>query len=417
MAAREIYDVLIVGAGPAGMAAARAAWDAGRRVAVLDDNPLWGGQIARDWPRHLPPGALMECIERFTNSGCVRRPGTSVVAAPEPGVLLAERAGGDPVEFAYDRLVLATGARERFLPFPGWTSPRVTGAGGLQAIVKDGMPIAGKRVVVAGSGPLLLAVAAGLRKRGARVLLVAEQAPWGRVMRFGTSLLTDRAKLTQAVALKARLIGVPYLTSCWPTSATDTPAGLRVSLQTRRGSREVDCDHLACGFFLLPNPELAGLLGCRIEAGAVAVDARQATTVPGVYAAGEATGIGGLDKSLIEGQIAGLAAAGDLTAADRLSPRRDRARRFAAKLRHAFALRDELKAVARDDTLVCRCEDVPLGRLRPYPSLREARLQTRCGMGPCQGRVCGAACEFLLGWNDASPRPPVLPAAVGTLMH
>jgi hypothetical protein len=147
----------------------------------------------------------------------------------------------------------------------------------------------------------------------------------------------------------------------------------------------------------------------------VRVDEYQGTSVPRVYCAGEPTGIGGLELSLTEGQVAGYAAIGRHEAARRLFPARERLRKFAHALNQAFALREELKALPEPETIVCRCEDVSLASLRAYDSWRAAKLQTRCGMGPCQGRICGTATEFLLGWGMDSVRPPVFPARVENL--
>src|SRR5262245_14941901 len=195
-------------------------------------------------------------------------------------------------ELRYETLILATGARERFLPFPGWTLPNVMGAGGLQALVKTGLSIVGKRVVVAGSGPLLLAVADYLRSKGAEILAIAEQASRARLMRFGFALLSQTGKASQAYALKKRLSGVQYSIGCWPVAARGNDKLETVTL--RQGTREwnIDCDYLACGFHLVPNLELPELLGCRITNGAVAVDEFQQTSITNVYSAGEATGVG-----------------------------------------------------------------------------------------------------------------------------
>ena len=214
MVERSSFDVLVVGAGPAGIAAASMAAECGRRVAVVDDNPAPGGQI---W-RGAESGRAARWLQRLDRAGAVLISETSVIAQAERGVLLAESA--DKVrELAYDKLVLATGARERFLPFPGWTLPNVVGAGGLQALVKGGLPIAGKRVVVAGTGPLLLAVAAYLRKRGAIVPLIAEQASKNSLIAFGLYLGASPGKLAQAIRLKGRLLSTRYATGCWPVSA------------------------------------------------------------------------------------------------------------------------------------------------------------------------------------------------------
>ncbi len=139
------------------------------------------------------------------------------------------------------------------------------------------------------------------------------------------------------------------------------------------------------------------------------------STVPGIYCAGEIAGIGGSDLAIVEGQIAGLSAVGKSGEAARHFAERVRGRRFAAALERAFRLRNELRNLPDADTFVCRCEDVTYKRLRGFTSFRAAKLHTRCGMGPCQGRVCGAAAEFLFGWINESVRPPLFPASVGTL--
>jgi aspartate oxidase len=159
------------------------------------------------------------------------------------------------------------------------------------------------------------------------------------------------------------------------------------------------------------------LLGCEIDNGCVRVNAFQQTTVPGVYSAGESTGIGGLELSLVEGEIAGLTIAEQHEAARQLFPIREKQRRFAKSLNRTFALREELKELVQPDTIVCRCEDVTFDRLRAHSSWRSAKLQTRCGMGPCQGRVCGGAVEFLFGWRAESVRPPVFPVRVDSLIR
>jgi hypothetical protein len=161
--------------------------------------------------------------------------------------------------------------------------------------------------------------------------------------------------------------------------------------------------------------ELPALLGCMVVDGAVRVDTWQQTSLEQVYCAGEVTGVGGLDKSLVEGQIAGLAAMGQRRQATAYVPERARAYRFAAALRQAFALRDELRSLPTADTIVCRCEDVRYHDICQQAGWRSAKLQTRCGMGPCQGRVCGAALSFQLGWTRDSPRPPVTPVRIGSL--
>jgi NADPH-dependent 2,4-dienoyl-CoA reductase/sulfur reductase-like enzyme len=290
------------------------------------------------------------------------------------------------------------------------------GAGGLQAMAKSGLPIRGKRVLVAGTGPLLLAVAAYLRRHGAEIPVICEQASWSRLARFGSSLLAYPGKITQALQLKKDLSAIPFAANSWPIAAQGHKILESVTILKDGKQETIPCDYLACGFHLVPNTELQQLLGCEIEGGYVKVDEFQRTSVANSYCAGEPTAIGGLDLALVEGEIAGFAATGRFAQARKLFGRRKKARRFARLLDRTFALRPELKALASSATIVCRCEDVGYSRLRQQASWRAAKLHTRCGMGPCQGRICGPATQFLFGWNAESVRPPIFPARVESLI-
>ena len=408
------FDVLIVGSGPAGMAAACCAARAGRHVAVVDDNPTPGGQIWRGGAAKSDTGQAAAWFRRVQAAKVEFLAQTQVVAQLGPGRLLGETTGG-ACELGYRKLILATGARERFLPFPGWTLPNVVGAGGLQSLVKSGLPVRDKKVAVAGSGPLLLAAAAYLRRHGADVRLIAEQAPWARLVRFGLRLLGSPGKLIQGAGYKLELLGVPYKAGCWPVAAEGDRCLESVTFRHGRKTRAMACDYLACGFGFVPNLELPLLLGCRIEDGAVWVDDWQETSTGGVYCAGESTGVGGVELALIEGRIAGYSAVDNRKEAARLFGSREKAWRFAHALDRAFSLRDELEHLATAETIICRCEDVSRARLEPYDCWRSAKLQTRCGMGPCQGRICGPAVEHLFGWTRESVRPPVFPVSLEAL--
>lgn len=382
--------IAVVGAGPAGMAAALRARECGAEVVVVDDNPAPGGQIWRGV-------AGQKEVARFRGSGIRVLSGVRVVAGDPVRRELRLDGEGAPGPIRYDKLVIATGARELFLPFPGWTLPGVFGAGGLQAMAKSGMPVKGKSVVIAGTGPLLVAVAASLRERGARVKLVAEQAAAAKVAGFAAAVGRFPAKAARGLGLAWKVAGIPFAAGCWVEAAHGDGRLSRVTL--RRGSEvwEEDCDYAGVGYGLRANTELAELMGGPSE---------------DVFVAGT----GDVDLSWVEGEIAGFSAAGRLDRAKALEGRRAEARRFAAELDRAFALRDELRGLAVDDTVVCRCEDVVCGRLRGFPSFRAAKLHTRCGMGACQGRVCGPAAGFLLGWGDTGVRPPVFPAEVAALL-
>jgi D-hydroxyproline dehydrogenase subunit alpha len=409
-------DVLIVGAGPAGMAAAVRAAENGAQVAVLDDNPSPGGQIWRNEQNHPSTAEAARWFRDLNASSVQIVAGARVISAdPQRKTLLAET-GAEAFEIRYHALILATGARELFLPFPGWTLPNVMGVGGLQALAKSGLPIECKRIVVAGSGPLLLAAAAYFRKRGAIVPFIAEQSSWRRILGFGLTLVRNPAKLWQALRLRMSLAGTRYSPGCWVTAAegNDKLTGVRL----RRGLKMwvERCDYLAVAYGLVPNTELAALLGCEFSDGTVRVNEIQQTSVPGIYCAGESTGIGGLDLSLLEGEIAGYAATGRIQLARALFGRRMQSLQFAAALERGFILRDELRTLANAATVICRCEDVTLAQLRSADSWRSAKLHVRCGMGPCQGRVCGPIVQFLFGWKPESVRPPLLPARLESLI-
>ena len=410
-------DIVVVGAGPAGIAAACSAAAAGSSVVVFDDNPGAGGQIwrgmggptaeggepARNWLRRFRrSGARLQAESRVIGSGPLAK---SLLVESQHGVRLVR----------YRRLILATGARELFLPFPGWTLPNVFGVGGIQALAKSGLSVETKRVVVAGTGPLLLAVAAFLRSHGAQVALIAEQASLRSLAGFSRHLLRFPGKISEAVQLQSKLLGVPYRWGAWVESASGDQRVESVTI--RQGQRHwgEPCDYLAVGYGFHPNLELSALLGCAVGGNAVVVDSLQRTTVEDVYCAGEPTGIGGVDLALIEGEIAGCAAAGLLDKAMSRHRARERWRRFAVSLQDAFTPRPELRSLVQADTIVCRCEDVSWGRIQAHSSWRSAKLHARCGMGPCQGRICGPAVEFLAGWRAESVRPPIFPTPIGNL--
>jgi NADPH-dependent 2,4-dienoyl-CoA reductase/sulfur reductase-like enzyme len=412
----EHCDLLIVGAGPAGMAAAVAAAPSGASIAVIDDNPAPGGQIWRDGPgATLPPAARKwrDALERHANIRVCS--GTRVVAAPSRNELLLEDAERG-WRMRWNKLILCTGARELLLPFPGWTLPGVTGAGGLQALVKAGLPVEGERIVIAGSGPLLLAAAATARAAGAKVMRIAEQASFAAVAGFAARLPKWPGKAAQAITLA----DAQYRTS---SHIVSVQGGMRVeSVQLRQGRRDVEiaCDRVACGFGLIPNAQLGQMLGCvltpgRAGARALAVDRLQLTSLPDIYAAGECTGFGGSERALAQGAIAGLAAIGNEHAAKQHEGERARWDAFAAQLHRSFALASAIRHMPQPDTLVCRCEDVPFSALADCSSWTDAKLHSRCGMGACQGRVCGDATQFLFGWTPPVPRPPLSPARIATL--
>ncbi len=401
------HDVVVIGAGPAGLSAAVAAAEAGRSVLVIDQAPEVGGQLWRHRAGTARAPALVALQRRLTRFGVAIARQAAVIDAPGPGTLVV-RFDGRMDRIHTDAIILATGAVERLLPFPGWTLPRVMGVGGLQALLKAGAPVRGQRVVLAGSGPLLFPVAATVVQGGGILGMVAEQAGRAAVARFAARALRDPARLLQAVRLRAPWWRVPYRLDSWVVAARGGDRLREVTLHVAGAEVTLPCDWLGAAAGLVPRTELGELLGCALAGDALAVDDRQATSVPGIWAAGECCGVKGEAGGMAEGTIAGHAAAGETVSVPRaVVRRRDAGRAFSRALATTFAPRPELLARVAPDTVLCRCEDIPAGAVDPTWTQRQAKLWTRVGMGACQGQVCGPTCAALFGWDRNAPRPPL----------
>ncbi len=412
-----VADVAVIGAGPAGIAAATCAAERGKRVVVVDRGRNAGGQI---W-RHVDGGAIPRLaagwIARFGRSGARLIGGASVVDAHqnESGFELLVDSSASPLSIRARNVILATGARELFIPFDGWTIPGVMGIGGAQALLKSGTSFAGKRVVIAGSGPLMLPVAASMARAGARLVLVAEQASGASVARFAAALWRTPSMLAQAAQYRARFLASSYATGTWVTAARGSAHLESVIVTDGRRTRQLPADVLCTGYGLVPNIELARLLECDTRDGSVVVDDQQRSTVAGVLAVGEATGVGGAPLAIIEGQIAGTTVGSHSAPHPALVRQRVALKSAAQRMLDAFTPRDELRALPNSGTIVCRCEDVSYGEVQHAACARQAKLYTRAGMGPCQGRTCMPGLEFLLAWQPDTVRPPLEPTSVSVL--
>jgi NADPH-dependent 2,4-dienoyl-CoA reductase/sulfur reductase-like enzyme len=432
-----IADVAVVGAGPAGLAAAAAAAASGASVLLVDGSARTGGQYWRhgtgptDHRLYHGWSTFTRLRQRVASAGVTLLPGHHVqtVVPDGAGWSLTCVVGDEPsasadlVVVRARRLVLATGAYDRQLPFPGWDLPGVMAGGGVQALLKSHGVLAGQRVVVAGSGPFLLPVAAGLLARGARVPLVAEASSPAGLARYTRAMASSGAKLREGLGYAARLARhrTPYRRRHAVVRAlgTDRLEAVEVARLDRRGrvrpggTRTVPCDALAVGWGFTPQLELFLQLGCATAIGAdgslvVAADATQVTSVAGVWAAGEPTGIGGADLAVVEGEIAGRRAAGT-PVPHALVERRTSLRRFADALHAVHAVPRYLMEGLTDEVLACRCEEVSVGAVREAvrdldaTDARTVKLLTRAGMGWCQGRVCGFAVASATA--DACGRP------------
>ena len=415
-------QLVVVGAGPAGLAAAEAAAQQGVSVLLLDAVERSGGQVWRAQQGQLPPEAAAR-LARLQALGVTLWTRTRVVGVL-PGRRLRLDHGDAASVLSAPGLVLATGARELLLPFPGWTRPGVHGAGGLQALVKGGWPVRAQAVLVAGAGPLLLASAASLVQAGARVLEIAHETEAADLRPFAGQLLRHHPDvLLQAAALARQLWRVPQRTGWRVLQALgdgdDGPLRAVTLLHRSGRTRTVPCQALAAGWGLVPQTDLAQALGCALSHGPgpqpIRVNDQQASSVPGVWAAGECTGLAGMACALLTGTLAGLAAASALQGTPlAITPEQQHAlarqRRYADLVARSFALGPATPARWDDQTLICRCEDVPWGRLKDQADLHSAKLASRCGMGHCQGRLCWSALDGLVPAAPARPARPLLGA-------
>jgi len=456
----ERPHLAVIGAGPAGLAATAAAAAHGVRVTLLDSAARAGGQFYRQPAAELNarrPQALhhrWRTWERLRDSLARHVEAGNATHLTDHHVWFVERrsdhftvhallgpAQEDPVEVRADAVLIATGGYEKVLPFPGWTLPGVLTAGGAQAMLKGSLAVPGRTAVVAGTGPLLLPVATGLAAAGVEVAALVESADPKAFLRRPRVLAAQPGKIAEGAQYAARLLRhrVKLLTRHTVVEAHGderleavTVAALDTGGRIRPGTeRRFACDTLAVGHGMLPHTDLAETLGCRLEGLRVHVDDEQRTDVPGVWAAGETTGIGGADLALTEGHIAGRSAAARLTGAVP-DPRgwataarsRTRLREFSAALDAVYAPPACWTDLVTDDTIVCRCEEVAGGAIREAVAglgagdVRTVKLLTRAGMGWCQGRMCGPAVAGLAGCElTPSRRPFARPVPLGVLAH
>ncbi|WP_052868356.1 FAD-dependent oxidoreductase [Streptomyces niger] len=454
--------VVVVGAGPAGLAAAAAALAAGARVTLVDAAERPGGQyhrtLAEEFGGPHDGGSPFARLRRrvLGHPRCTWRAETSVWALerpdPEqPGPPLVHTLTG-PADgngrrrrvLTPDALVLAPGAHDRVLPFPGWDLPGVYAAGAAQALVKGERLVIGDAVLLAGTGPFLLPVAASLLAAGAGLREVLEANPaatvargWARRPWELTAQPGKAAELARYATLLARH-RVPYRTGRTVIEARGegrveeaVTARLRPDWSVVPGTeRTVAVDALCVGHGFSPQLELPLAAGCtllRTPAGPagefVAVDGDQLTSVPGVYAAGEITGIAGAPAARTEGALAGWLAAGGEPAAPalrRVRRNRDRGRAFAARLAAAHPVGAAWPGWLRSETVICRCEETDYGALcraaadEAGAAPRVTKLATRAGLGPCQARICGPiVAELTTRLRGAPPGGPAegLPSA------
>ncbi|HEF5872977.1 TPA: FAD-dependent oxidoreductase [Burkholderia cenocepacia] len=458
---------VIVGAGPAGVRAAEALVDAGLRPVVIDENARWGGQIYRQPP---PDGTFVrgkralygfdagkaDAVHRTMAALLPHvdyRPDTLAWACGAGRVDTLQ--GGREVTVPYSHLIVASGATDRMLPVPGWTLAGVYTLGGAQVALKAQGCAIGRRIVFAGTGPLLYLVAYQYAKAGAQVAAVLDTSPLRRQAAAAPALLRMPSIFAKGlyyigwlrahgIAIETgvtleRVLGDRHVTGLAWRAGGD---GAR-----RAPPRLLDCDALGLGFGLRAETQLADLAGCRFgfdplhRAWLPERDAAGRTSVRGIYVAGDGAGIAGADAAEASGRRAALALLDDAGIAPRspsgkpdaaaLEHMLARIGTFRAGLEAAFAPPAELAARCPDDTIVCRCEEIDAGTLRrcirggAATELNRLKALTRVGMGRCQGRMCGDAAALVLAAATGRPladvgrlrvQPPVKPFPISAAL-
>lgn len=456
----EEYDLVVIGAGPAGMAGAVTASECGLSVLVLDEQPEPGGQIYRAVARNAahegeridllgPDYAKGAPLARaFAECDAVRQPNAEVWRV-DPDGHVTFTVGGQARQARGRRLLLATGAMERPVPIPGWTLPGVMGAGGAQVLLKSAGLVPEGRVVLAGSGPLLLLVAQQFIDAGASVAAVLETVRFADYLAAAAHFLGAlRAPeyLRKGMAMRKRIkaAGVPVESAASGLAAEGTEALARVRYRKDGRDRTIDADILLLHEGVVPNVQITRQLDCAhrwVEPQrywAPETDDWGNSSVEGVLVAGDGGGIAGADAAEAAGRLVALEAAHQLeklTEGERdayAGPWRRALRRHRAVrplLDTLYRPKGERLVPEDNATVVCRCEEVTAGMIREGVALgatgpNQLKSYMRCGMGPCQGRMCGLAVSEIIASARGVPvtdigyyriRPPIKPVTLGEL--
>ncbi|WP_313624671.1 NAD(P)/FAD-dependent oxidoreductase [Achromobacter sp.] len=445
---------VIVGAGPAGIRAAQALVAQGLRPVILDEGLRPGGQIYRQPPPGFlrPKSALYgfehrkaDAVHR-TMEGLLEkvqyRPGCLVWNADDKTLDVLR--DGVSTSVPYTHLILATGATDRVLPFPGWLTPGVYTLGGSQVALKHQGCAIGARVAFMGTGPLLYLVAYQYAKAGAKVAAVLDTSRFSDRAAALPGMLRAPALLAKGLYYMAwlRAHGVPMKSGVRPVAVQGNERATGLAYSQGGQTRTVECDAVGFGLSLRSETQLASLVGCEFEFNerdrnwTPRRDAAGRSSVAGVYVAGDGAAIGGADAAEIAGERAALALLEDtghphdLRRAQALEARLAANGRVRDALERAFPFPQDWAAGIADDTVVCRCEEVTAGTIRDAARVNEVREMnrlkalTRVGMGRCQGRMCGvAAAEVLAHAVHCLPQevgrlrnqPPVKPIPVGVV--
>ncbi len=465
----ETYELAVIGAGPAGLEAAVTAAEAGVKTVLVDNFPQPGGQYYKSLPaafsasKKSDPEKEGEILAQMINGLPVTRIYNALTwgifkEESGPGWLISLYGPAAPKQIHARLLVLASGAYDTPVPFPGWTLPGVITCGAALILLKNQRLAPFKRALLTGTGPLLLSGAAHLIEAGVQVLAVCEtnRLKPGAVL-YGPTMLREWQRLEEGTRYLSTMVHgkTPYKMgwSVIEAHGLDHVEEAVIAKLSNSGipipgtQQTIQVDTVVCGYGLTPNNGLARMIGCDFEyqprkgGWVIRRDQTMQTSLPDVYAAGDCAGIGGAENSRLEGRIAGTAAAlatGHINSQkagqfyNRIKSDLTQQRRFGKLLGDLFSPQPALISLAHEDTLLCRCEEVTLAEVKAAVAagartIGEVKMVTRVGMGNCQGRMCersvvNAIIQQMIQ-EHATPetvgmftiRPPLQPLPIGIL--
>ena len=413
--------VVIVGAGPAGISAARTLLDQGIKPCLVDESLRGGGQIYRRQPANFQRSAKelygfeaskAEAVHRTLDELAPLidyRPETLVWNAEDGRLDMLNNGRAESVEYA--QIIVATGATDRILPVPGWTLPGVYSLGAAQIALKYQGCAIGERVAFCGSGPLLYLVAYQYAKAGAKVVAVLDSAPFSAQCRALPALLGQPATLAKGMYYRAWLTA--HGIAVHQGATLKHIEGEQRVTAIRWGEHTVACDAVAFAHALRSETQLADLLGCEFSWNSLnrawlpQRDVAGRSSIAGVYLAGDGAGIMGADAAHMAGERAALAVLADSRIAidQRRAAELERQLASIERFRHgletAFPFPLQWAAQAPDALIVCRCEEVSAGDVRAvvdegHWEINRVKAHCRVGMGRCQGRMCGLAAAEII---------------------
>ncbi|WP_137045318.1 FAD-dependent oxidoreductase [Pseudolabrys sp. FHR47] len=448
----EPLDVAIVGAGPAGMAAAIALRARGMSVAVFDEQPSPGGQIYRNVLKAgrdrraaiLGPDyvAGLDLAERFMACGADYKSRATVWRIGEDGLSWSSPQGGG--DCAARRVLVATGAMERPFPVEGWTLPGVMTAGAAQILIKTSGAVADDAVFI-GCGPLLYLVVYQYLQAGVRVRALLDTAEPGNRIKAALHLpgaIAAPSYLVKGVKLLAaiRRAGIAVHRNVSSVALVGEGRLSAVRWTDASGSHELSCERAFLHQGIVPNANITMAARCahrwneRQLSWQPVIDGSGRTNLDWLSIAGDLGGIGGARAAELSGEIAAVAIANDFgrgAGRDHAAPRLRRARELLVRpfLDVLYRPRDGMRQPRLDDVIICRCEevrrrDVAAAAAQGCPGPNQLKAFTRAGMGPCQGRLCGLTVgETLAGLREETPaqagyfriRMPIKPVTVGDI--